>query len=53
MFQETNLSKTKFFLNNLERLISCITQNTLRIHYKDKPVDAIVEKKSLFTLRII
>jgi len=52
MFKETNLSKTKIFLDNLQRLISCITQNTLRIHYKDKSVDIIVEK-SLFTLWII
>jgi hypothetical protein len=49
IFQETNISKTKIFLNNLKRLISYITENTLRIHYKDKPIDTIVGK-SLFTL---
>jgi hypothetical protein len=48
IFQETNISKTKSFLNKLQRLISYITENTLRIHYKDKPVNTNVEK-SLFT----
>ena len=52
IFQETNLLKTKIFLNKLQRLLSHITENILRIHYKDKPVDTIVEN-SPFTLWII
>jgi hypothetical protein len=50
--EETKLPKTKIFLNDLQRLISYVTETTLRTHYKDKPVDTIVEK-SLFTLWIV
>jgi hypothetical protein len=42
IFQETDLSKTKIFLGNLQWLNSYISENTLRVHYKDQPVNISV-----------
>jgi hypothetical protein len=36
-----NTLQTKFLLNNIQEISLYLTENTLRLHYKSQPVNAV------------
>jgi hypothetical protein len=45
--------KTEFLLNNIYKFSSYLTENTLRLRYKDQTLNAVQGKKTLFIVRTI